>query len=79
MNTAKRLLYLALFLLVSGCATPSVPPVIVTEKLPPLSAEESRVAPPPTGSYSTKLTSYLERVRAWRLSSQQQLSSTQAR
>jgi len=79
MNTAKRLLCLALFLLVSACATPSPPPVIVTEKLPPLSAQELQIAPPSTGAYSAKLTSYLEKVKAWRLSSQQQLSSTPAR
>ncbi len=79
MNTAKNSLLLALFLLVSGCAAPSPPPVIVTEQLPPLTVEESRIEPPSTGSYSMKLTSYLEKVKAWRLSSQERLSNTPAR
>lgn len=65
-------------LALTACATKSAPSsdIVLKERLPPLSAAEKQINPPPSGSYLNKLTTYLERVKAWRQSSREQLSNT---
>ncbi len=72
-NAGALLLWLLLSVTVSSCATKSasLPPPVVGEKpkASPLPSEIANIEPPPSGSYTTKLTDR-------RKSSQARLKST---
>lgn len=73
----SRLCGLLLCALLTACAAPPKPtPQVVELKLPELSAQESNIEPPPLGIYSTRLTTFLEKLRDWRSKARRQLSST---